>query len=263
VPPDVVSLLGRPMRKNARQARRTIRSPPMRPTRLTAILTALALGGAALAGCGGSSSGGKDLSDLSTTQLLDRAVAQVKKEKYVSVSGKIDDQGQETGLDLNYVGDDSRGTITLEGTTLELETVGGKTWFKPSDAFWNKQMGAKSAAQIIKIIDGRWIVAEASNQSFAQLIELASKDFVTKEILDPDSKVTKGKVTKVKGIDVIPLKTTDGTLYLDKSNARPVQIVGNGSQGKGTADFSYDKIDPPTAPAAKDQVDLSKISGGS
>jgi hypothetical protein len=235
----------------------------MRPTRLAAILTALTLGSAALTGCGGSSSGGdSDLSGLSTTKLLDRAVAQVKKEKYVSVSGKIDDQGQETGLDLDYVGADSHGTITLEGTTLELETVGGKTWFKPSAAFWNKQMGAKSAAQVIKVINDRWIVVDPANKSFAQLVELASKDFVTKEILHPESKVTKGKVTKVKGIEVIPLKTTDGTLYLDKSNARPIQIVGTGNQGKGTADFSYDKIDAPTAPAAKDQVDLSKIAGG-
>jgi hypothetical protein len=252
------------MRKNASPRPPYDPESSMRPTRVLAILTALVLGGAVLAGCGGSSGGGgADLSGLSTKTLLQKAVAQVKKEKYVSISGSIDDQGQQTGLALDYVGADSHGTITLEGTTLELETVGGKTWFKPSDAFWNKQMGAKSAAQVIKIINGRWIIAQASNQSFSQLIELASKDFITKEILNPDSTVTKGSVTKVKGVEVIPLKTTDGTLYIDRSNARPVQIVGNGSQGKGTATFSYDKIDAPTAPAAKDQVDLSKVAGGS
>jgi hypothetical protein len=232
----------------------------MSRTRLTAILTALLLGGAALAGCG-SSGGGSDLTGLSTTKLLDKAVAQVKKEKYVKISGKINDKGQETGLDLSYVGSDSHGTITLESTTLELETVAGKTYFKPSDAFWRKQMGAKNAAQVIKLINGRWIVADSSNQSFAQLIELASKDFVTKEILNPDSKVTKGKVTKVSGVECIPLETADGTLYVDKENARPVQIVGKGSEGKGTADFSYDKIDAPTAPAKDQQVDLSKLGG--
>jgi hypothetical protein len=233
----------------------------MRPTRLTAMLSALALGGAVLVGCGGGGGGGgggDDLSGLSTSKLLAKAVAQVKAAKYVRISGKINDQGQDTGLDLSYVGKDSRGTITLEGATVELETVGGKTWFKPSDAFWNKQMGAKSAAQVIKLVNGRWIVAAAGNQSYAQLIELASRDLITKEILDPDSKVTKGKVTKVDGVEVIPLKTTDGTLYLDKETARPVQIVGSGSS-KGTANFSYDKIDAPTAPAAKDQVDLSKL----
>jgi hypothetical protein len=229
-------------------------------TRLTALIAAALLAGSAvLAGCG--SSGSDDLTGLSTSKLLDRAVAQVKKEKYVQISGKITDQGEETGLDLSYIGEESRGTITLAGATLELETVDGTTYFRPSDAFWKKQMGAKSAAQVIKVINGRWIVADAKNDSFAQLIELASKDFVTKEILDPDSKVTKGKVKKVNGVECIPLETKDGTLYVDKATARPVQIVGGGSSGKGTADFSYDKQDPPTAPAADEQVDLSKLGG--
>lgn len=230
----------------------------MSRNRIPAILTALLLGLALLSGCGSSKD---DLSGLSTSKLLSKASAQVKNAKYVKIAGKVENSGNETALDLSYVGKDSHGTITLGGTTLELESVDGTTYFKPSDDFWKQQMGAKNAAQIIKVIDGRWIIADPKNQNFAQLVELASRDFVTKEILKPDSKVTKGKGKSVNGVDCITLDTSSGTLYLDQENARPVQIVGKGSDGAGKADFSYGKIDAPTAPAKDEQVDLAQLGG--
>jgi hypothetical protein len=228
--------------------------------RTPALVLALALALTGLAGCGGSSQPKSDLSKLSTTQLLAKAKKQIQNEKYVSVKGKISEKGTSTGIDLNYIDDDSHGVLTINGASVEIETVSGKTYFKPSNAFWKAQMGP-SASQIIKLIDGRWIIADAKNASFQQLISLASRSFVTDQILDPSAKVTKGKGKKVDGVDCIALTTSDGILYLDRSTARPVQIAGATSQTKGTADFSYDKIDKPTAPSAKDSVDVSKLSG--
>jgi hypothetical protein len=228
----------------------------MKPPRIPAIATAVVLAGAVLAGCGSSSS---DLSGLSATTLLSKATTQLAKEPYITLRGDITDSGGQTGLDLSYVGDDSHGTITLKGAELELQTVAGQTYFKPSDSFWKAQMGA-NAVSVIKLINGRWIIADPTNQSFGQLIQLASKDFVTKDVLDPSGTVTKGKETRINDILCIPLKTKDGTLYLDAKTARPVQIVGNGSGGTGKADFSYDLVDAPTAPAKKDTVDLSSLT---
>lgn len=231
--------------------------------RTPALFLALGLALAGLAGCGGdtpSSTHKSDLSKLSTTQLLAKAKKQVEQEKYVSVKGKISQKGTTTGIDLNYVDDDSHGVLTINDASVQIETVAGKTYFKPSNAFWKAQMGP-SATQIIKLINGRWIIADAGNASFQQLIDLASRKFITDQILDPSTKVSKGKQKTVEGVRCIALTTSDGILYLDRSNARPVQIAGADSGTTGTANFSYDKIAKPTAPAAKDSVDVSKLSG--
>lgn len=229
----------------------------MKRMRLPAIATAVVLAGSLLVGCGSSST--PDLSGLSATKLLAKAGTALAKEQYISLSGNITDNGGQTGLDLSYVGADSHGTITLKGAELELQTVAGKTYFKPSDSFWKAQMGA-NATSVIKLIKGRWIIADPTNQSFGQLIQLANKDFITKDVLAPAGTVTKGKETKINNILCIPLTTKTGTLYLDAKTARPVEIVGNGSGGTGKADFSYDKVDAPVPPATSDTVDLASLT---
>lgn len=225
--------------------------------RTVAALCALLLG-VLLAGCGSSKS---SLSDLSSTALLRKASTAVSGKHYVSLTGRIDQSGNKTGLDLHYVGDDSYGRITLSNDAqLELKQVGDKTWFKPNDAFWKAQMSTGAAA-VIKVIAGRWILADPSNKEFGQVLELADRDFLTQQMLDSSVTATKGKPTKVRGIDCIPLKLKNGVMYLDEDNALPVRVTGNQKSGSGVADFSYAKVSAPTAPAAKDQVDLSALGG--
>lgn len=214
---------------------------------------------ALVAGCGGTTS----LSGLSTDALLKKARAQVTAEKYVRVSGTIQESGKDTSIDLRYVGDDSYGTIVLSGATMKIESVGGKTYFKPSAAFWKQQLSSDEATMVTKLIGDKWIVADPSNANFAQLIQVAKRTFLTKEVLTPSSKVTKGKVTTVAGTKAIPLTIQKGTLYLDDGTARPLQVRGAGTSGSGTATFSYGAIAAPTAPTAAQQVDLSKLISGS
>lgn len=211
-----------------------------------------------VAGCGGSTS----LSSLSTDTLLKKARAQVAAAQYVRVSGKIQESGQATSIDLRYVGSDSYGTIVLAGATMRIESVGGTTYFKPSAAFWKQQLQASEAKLVTGLIGNRWIVADPKNANFTQLIEVAKRTFLTKEVLTPSSKVTKGAVTTVAGTKAIPLTVQKGTLYLDDSTARPLQVKGSGTGGSGTATFSYAKLATPTAPSAKDRVDLSKLMAG-
>ena len=224
-------------------------------TALVALLIAFSV-----AACGSS----KSLSGESTSTLLKKSRAAVAKEKYVSISGKINESGKATSIDLHYVGDDSYGTIVLAGATIQLESVDGKTYIKPNDTFWKQQLSAAQAKVVTGLIGGRWIIADTANSNFAQLISLSHRDFLTKDMLTPSSKtkVSKGKVTTVGGEKAIPLTLGESKLYLDDSTARPIQVSGSGGGSTGTAKFSYDKVDTPTAPAAKDQVDLAKLTKG-
>jgi hypothetical protein len=112
---------------------------------------------------------------------------------------------------------------------------------------------------VANLIGDHWIVADPSNANFAQLIDLAKRSFLTDEVLTPQDKVTKGKVTTVSGTKAIPLTLASGAIYLADKDARPLQIKGSGSGGSGTATFSYGKVTIPAAPAAKDVVDLAKL----
>jgi len=223
--------------------------------RSIAVLIAATLG-LVLAGCGGSA---PSQAKLSSDQLLAKARAYVKSHQDVSLSGKIDQGGGETSLDLKYSGEDSFGTIKLSGATIDLESIGGTTYFKPSREFWTQQLPQAQADLVSKLIGDRWIIADPANANFAQLIEVSKRAFLTDTVLAPEGKAAKGKVTTISGIKAIPLTLTHGSIYLADSDARPLQIKGSGSGGSGTADFSYAKVTMPAAPTAKEQVDLSKL----
>lgn len=231
----------------------------MRCTRPTALLAVVALVlGLAVAGCGGA---GTDLSGLSAKQLLAKATAALKKQEDVSISGRIGTTASQTGLDLHYVGHDaSYGRLTLSTGTLEFERVAGKTWLKPDAGFLRAQLGASGAA-VTKLIGGKWILADPSNQAFGQLIQVASRDFVDSQVLSASSTVTKGGPATVDGTKCVTLKTRTGTLYLDAATALPVQVAGTGDEDTGKAQFSYAKLTAPKAPPASEQVDLSKLVG--
>jgi len=222
--------------------------------RLFAVLLA-ALLGVLLAGCGSTPSQSK----LSTADLLKKARAYVTAHDDVSLSGKIDQSGTGTSLDLKYSGSDSYGTIKLSGATIELESVGGTTYFRPSKEFWSQQLPKAQADLVTKLIGTRWIIADPSNANFAQLIQVSKRAFLIDEVLTPQDKVTKGKVTTVSGTKAIPLTLKSGAIYLADSDARPLQIKGSGSGGSGTATFDYGKVTIPAAPASKDTVDLAKL----
>ena len=222
--------------------------------RFLAVLLA-ALLGVMLAGCGSTPSQSK----LSTSALLKKARAYVTAQKDVGLSGRIDQGGAETSLDLKYAGDDSYGTIKLSGATITLESVGGKTYFKPSKEFWTQQLSKDQAATVTGLIGDRWIIANPGNANFAQLIALAKRSFLTEQVLTPEGTITKGKVTTISGTKAIPLKLKEGAIYLADEDARPLQVKGSSTSGSGTATFSYDKVTIPAAPTGKDVVDLTKL----
>lgn len=229
----------------------------MKRTRIPAVALAVLLAVTALAGCGSS---GNDVSDLPVKQLLTKAKAQLKNTQYLEIKGNLHEGSSSIGLDLSYVGKDSHGTLSVSGKSVEIETVDGTTYFKPSDSFWKAQLGP-GAKTVINLINGRWIVASADNPSLSQLTQLTDRSALAKQILSPDSKVTKGKTKQVDGDEAIALNSKNGTLYLATADARPVQITGNGNAGTGAVNFNYDKVAAPTAPPKDKTIDLSKLSG--
>jgi hypothetical protein len=206
--------------------------------------------------------GTPDVSGLSAHQLLAKAKTQVKTQPNMTVKGKITDGGSEITIDLSYVGKDAAGTVAINGNELDLLTVGGKSWFKASDAFWKAQTPA-NADQIIALVKGRWIVADPSATQLQQLTALTQRSFITDQLLSPSGKVTKGAKKTVAGVACVAVKSSDGILWLATDDARPIRIESTtGSKASsGQVDFTYGKAAKPKAPAASDTVDLNNLGG--
>ncbi|MDQ6687144.1 MAG: hypothetical protein M3Z50_05965 [Actinomycetota bacterium] len=222
---------------------------------LAVALVALAV----TSGCGGAKND-RGLSKLSAQQLLHKSRAYVGGDNAVRAKGTVSSTGTKLGLDLNFSGSDSLGTITINGADMDIERLGGTVYFKGSDSFWKAQAGAQ-AQQIITVINGRWIKADPSAAQLKGLLNLASRKFVTDQVLSPNGTVKKGAPKTVNGVDCLTLSTKDGSLYVDKQDAKPVELVGGSGGSSGKVDFTYTSVTKPSAPAAKDVIDFAKLRG--
>jgi hypothetical protein len=219
--------------------------------RLSALLVASAF---VLVGCGGSSDDG--VADLSASKILAKAEKQVAQEKFVTIKGKGGDaESGEVQVDLAYAGKTASGTVGVSGAEFEVVKVDGKSYFKAGDEFF-KSAGAP--AEIQKQISGKWVVIDPNDQNFGEVANFTSKKKFFDELLDPTGKVTKGKEKKVNGVDCVALKDGEGTLYVDKSDAKPIKLVQT-KDGSGTLTFSYDKVDEADAPSSDEVVDLATL----
>jgi hypothetical protein len=208
----------------------------------------------ALVGCGGADKG---VSGQSPTKLLATAKKDLASEKFVRLKGNGTDKDNSTlGVDMGFSGATVSGSISINGLSIQLLRADGKSYFKASDDFYRSAAGA-SADQVIALINGRWVTVEASDPNFGELASFTSKKEFFGQLLDPDSKVTKGKEKKVNGVDCVSLKDASGTLYFDKSDGKPIQLV---SKGKGQINFTYGKFAKATAPPADQIVDPSELT---
>ncbi|KQV74838.1 hypothetical protein ASC61_07395 [Aeromicrobium sp. Root344] len=208
-----------------------------------------------LVGCGSGSDDG--VADQSASKLLTTAKKQLADQDFVTVKGKGSDKeaGQEIEVDLAFANKTADGSVKVSGMELQLLKADAKTYFKADKAFFES---SGAPAEVMNLIGDKWVLIDPANQSFAELGDFVSKDKFFDGLLEADSKVTKGKEKKVNGVDCIALKDKEGTLYLDKSDGKPISLVTT-DDGKGTLDFTYDKVDEAKAPSSDEVVDLAKL----
>lgn len=220
-------------------------------------LTLVVASALVLVGCGSGSDSDAGVADLSADKILARAEKRLAQEEFITVKGKGKDEKSSTEIDvdMSFAGETAAGTVGVSGMTLEVLKAEGKTYFKADKEFFES---SGAPADVMDLIGGKWVLIDPSNQNFAEIGSFASKKEFFGELLDPSSKVTKGKDRKVDGVDCVALKDKQGTFYFDKSDARPVSLVAT-DDGEGTLNFSYDKIDEAQAPSADEVLDLANL----
>ncbi|HEX5267871.1 MAG TPA: hypothetical protein VFW24_13975 [Acidimicrobiales bacterium] len=231
------------------------------------LLGSLALG---LAACGGSSgsgsasSGGSDNGEAakSVSQIGHDVEAAMKGLKSFHISGSVTDSGQTIGLDLAVENSGpGGGTMSINGSSFQLVVNGSKLYFKGDQAFWEKTGGVN--ASVANLFAGKWVTGVPSTsdlQSLAQLTNINSFVSGLSSGSDSGPNGTKQSVTTFHGQSALPIKSTDGTVYVATSGPPYLLGLQGGSQGT----LTFDQFNSATAPAVPTgAVDFGDLSGGS
>ena len=163
-----------------------------------------------LTACGGGSDGGSgEESDQGTEEaaafadetpeaITAAAEEDMKALSSLRMTGGITTDGQEISIDvaLSTAGD-CAGDLTLgEDAGFEVLSVGGETWIKPSQAFW-EQFAGPAASQIAEAAGDKWVAFPGDEaDDFAEICDLDS-------LLDEFNEDDEGPAPEVAGTEEV------------------------------------------------------------
>ncbi len=188
----------------------------------------------ALAGCGGSSSGGGIASEP-PQKILNDALAAANGLRTVHAAGTVNSAGQHISLDIQLVGGQGgQGQITLGGLSFKLVGLNHYAYMQAPPAVWEKAGAPASAARQLQ---GKWLRTPATGQ-FASIASLTDIHTLFSQLLTRHGKkLTTGAESTVAGRKVVAVKSDQGTLYVAATGKPyPVEVVKPGSDG-GRIDF--------------------------
>ena len=207
------------------------------------------------AGCGGSSSSGE--AAKSARAILADARQAASSAGSVRVAGTIHDAGQTLALDLKITRKGGGGTMTVQGSKVEIVRSGASVYIRAPAAFYQKVGAGQAAGQLL---DGRWLKAPASTAQFRDLASLTDLNQFVAQALKPEGKVSKGAETTIDGQKAIELKDSQGggSLYVATTGKPyPIEFKGVGSSS-GTLTLSdWGSVTAPKAPA--DAIDIASL----
>jgi hypothetical protein len=222
------------------------------------VVTPLVLLAVLAAGCGGGSSS-NGVAAKSASQILADAKAAARKASSVHYHGSITESGTPLAVDIRISGSaGGTGSMTIQGSKVEVIRVGDKAYLKGSQAFYTQVAGAAAAA----LLKGKWLMGSATSGDLASLAALTDMTQLFDQALKPDGTISKGKETTIDGQKVIGLTSSNGgTLYIATTGEPyPVEIEQGKGSSTGTIHFDeWNKKVEVKAPA--DAVDISKLKG--
>jgi hypothetical protein len=175
------------------------------------------------------------------------------------MSGQMTSNGQTAKIDLHNGGRNVKGTIEIEGRSLEILRIGDDLYMKASDEFWKQFIPAKQQS-VLGLLSGKYVKVDATNESFSALTEA----FDASEIVKADGNVTKSSPTTINGTPAIGLSggPDKSTLYVATvGEPNPLRIEA--PSGQGTIDFTdYGRPIEFDAPASSEVFDLKSVMGG-
>ncbi len=221
-----------------------------------------------LAACGGSgkpatTAAPNGEASKSATQVLKDATTAATDAQFVRISGTVTSGGRSISLDLTIAnGKGAKGTMSVNGASFSLVTVGGKAYIRGSDAFY-KQFAGSAGAAAAQLLHGKWLEGSATTGQLASLAEFTNLSQLFKQVASVHGTLTNGGETTYQGQSAVAIHSTtqNGTLYVAASGKPyPLALVATG-KNKGSITFS-DWNTSVSISAPSGAVDVSQLLGG-
>ncbi|BEL08108.1 lipoprotein [Actinoplanes sichuanensis] len=236
-------------------------------------LAALAAAGMLLSGCGGSDStepkGGtttaaqaaadNGVAALTADEILAKAKEALTKVGSFHMAGSATTDGETMSLDFKVSGKDFAGKMSMgKDADVEILSVGGKQYMKPSEGFWAMLAGPEQAKTMVTATGGKWVLVPAKD-SVSGLFAAADVN----ELLKPTGALSKGEATKVGEQAVITLKDAgdaESQLFVATTGEPYPVRIGPSATGEGITFSEFGaKFDGIAAPAADQVVDQASL----
>ncbi|ANH37913.1 hypothetical protein I601_1477 [Nocardioides dokdonensis FR1436] len=232
---------------------------------VTTSASLVACGGDSDTGAGGDSGSASAFAEQDGAAIRDAAGDAMGDLESLRVQGDLTVDGQEISLELAAsTSGDCTGTIGIDGAEAEVLSVGGESWFRPSEEFWQAQAGSQ-ADQIIDLVDGRWVVL-GEDDGFSEFCDL---DELLDELVDDsdeDTTYETGETSDVDGTSAVAVVSTDedgevstGFVAVDEPH-HLLRIEKTEGEDPGSVVFSgFDEEVGASAPADDEIVDLDEL----
>ena len=228
-----------------------------------------------VAGCGGDEASGSGaagapaeesvaeespsaLAQLEAAEVVDAAFTALEEAGAAQVTGSIEEAGTTQELDLQLQGEDTRGSIVMDGVTVELVYVGGTAYLRAPGDFWASfGMPAEFASEL----EGQWVLMPAEAASSFSALTLPG---LVDQLRASDGHELTGEVStdELDGEAVVVVTQEDGstlTVADDQVNPYPLLIEDRG-EAPVTVEFSEFGADF-SIEAPADAVDLDDLGG--
>ena len=190
---------------------------------------ALAAGALLLSACGGSPLEGKN-----GTEVAELAADALEEAGSVRLAGSMTQDGEETEIDMHLQGDDATGTITVQGTEIELISVDGDVYLKATEELL---ASFNAPAEQTADFEGRWIMIPSEE---AADFEDFTLDSFVEQLRDPEDKIEdETRSDELDGDSVIVVEQEDGSTLTvaDDDPPYPLELSG-GEDEEGSITFS-------------------------
>jgi hypothetical protein len=217
-----------------------------------ALLFLATLAGAGLVACGDD---GESLTSLSADEIFEKTKAAVAAAKSVHAVGDTIDRGTTVKLDLQVSETGSVGTLTAQGTTIEMLFAGDAFFIKADKESWTALTGNAAAGEVL---EGRYVKVPTTAHELADLRGFVDWDMFVKEAIMKDGLTTKGKTKAINGEEAIGLIDTQSgwTLWIPaEGKPLPLQVVDPGGNTIQLRDWG--KPVSIETPPADQVIDLS------
>jgi hypothetical protein len=219
--------------------------------------------GAFVVGASGCGSDGGHFDGKSPAEIAEESRKSMLDLTAMTMTAEFTDAESTTKISSSFTLEgECNGTIAMDDAEAEFLSVGGSTYFKANDAFWN-QDGTDGAA-LNAVTAGRWITMPEGQSGYDQFCALDSflSSLEDGETEDDEWKAIDGQ--KINGTSTVGVSRTedDGTTKMYVADSKDAYIIRMDREGdeEGQANFSdFNKKFDFSAPADGEIVDPAEL----